>query len=55
MEKSEFSEDVNNEIDGFCTNFKTIIDKDDFIKKTIRPIIGYMIRRFYYPSFFNFD
>ena len=28
------------------------IEKNDFIKMTIDPIICYIIRRYYYPSFY---
>lgn len=49
------------EIDTFCMNFKEEIRTNNFIKKTIPAIAGYLIRRYFYPaeyfknrSFFDF-
>lgn len=49
------------EIDNFCSSFDQEIRNNYFVKKTIRPLIGYLIRRYFYPtdyfsdsSFFNF-
>lgn len=45
---------ANEEIDNFIKGFKFNIKNNLFIKYTIRPIIGYLIRRYSCPtSFFN--
>lgn len=56
--------DPTDEVDTFCKDrqFKFDIENNFFIKTTIKPILTYMIRRFYYPtdyfkdpSFFIFE
>lgn len=52
------------EIDAFCSalDINKEIKNNEFVRNTIRPIIGYLIRRYFYPthffkdqSFFIFD
>ena len=50
------------EIESFLSNFIDIINKNYFVAITIQSIVGYLIRRNFYPteyfedkSFFNFD
>lgn len=57
----QYSEEVKNEIQGFCDHFRNEIDENEFIKYTINSIVGYLIRKYFYPSnyfdnnsFFNF-
>ncbi|KAK8857623.1 hypothetical protein M9Y10_016029 [Tritrichomonas musculus] len=39
------------EIDNFCSNFNKV---NNFVKLTIRPIAGYLIQRYFYPTdYFN--
>ena len=54
--------EVNEEINNFILKFRQKIVNNEFVKITIRPIIGYLIRRFFYPtnffkdtSFFSFN
>ena len=55
--------DAKEEIQEFCLKFgKTIINSNYFVSYTINSIIGYLIRRHYFPSdyfknteFFYFD
>lgn len=53
---------MKKEIENFCFHFQSQINKSQFVKATILPISGYIIRRFFYPnyyfrdsSFFNFN
>ncbi|KAK8897482.1 hypothetical protein M9Y10_015436 [Tritrichomonas musculus] len=39
-----------NEVSSFCNHFKNEINSNSFINYTIRPMISYLIRRYYYPS-----
>lgn len=64
INKEESSTEMNAklEIENFCNFFATEIKNNKFIKQTIRPIVGFMIRRYFYPtfyfkdtSFFNFN
>lgn len=41
---------IKEEIDSFCSNFLREIRINSFVKRTIRPIICYIIRRHFYPS-----
>ncbi|KAK8839462.1 hypothetical protein M9Y10_031817 [Tritrichomonas musculus] len=61
-EDSNEEKDAKKEINNFCINFNTFIENNLFVNKTIRPIAGYLIRRYFYPSnyfsdptFFYFD
>ena len=58
LEESQAKE----ETDNFCSMFIKEVNQNDFVKLTINPILGYVIRRFFYPtkyfkdpSFFIFD
>ena len=58
---SQNEQNLREEINSFCSKFISEINKNDFVKATISPIAGYVIRRFFYPShyfsdssFFNF-
>lgn len=42
---------VRDEIINFCSNFQKVIKYNIFLKNSITPIIGYLIRRYYYPKF----
>ena len=53
---------IKEEIENFCSYFKSEILRNDFVRLTISSIACYMIRRFFYPtdyfidkSFFSFD
>ena len=46
---------AKNEIKNFCQYYQAEINKNKFIKSTISPIIGYTIRRFFYPNYFFKD
>ena len=53
---------ANEEVSNFCDNFVQIIKKNLFVQTTIKSIIGYLIRRHFYPteyfkdsSFFQFS
>ena len=54
-ENYESDNDVNQEISSFISHFKNEIQANEFVKFTIRPIIAYIIRRFFYPSNFFED
>ncbi|KAK8843652.1 hypothetical protein M9Y10_024715 [Tritrichomonas musculus] len=42
------------EIDNFSLHFLNDIQNNEFVKSTISPILGYFIRRFFYPThYFN--
>ena len=54
--------DAKEEVKKFCKQFIYEIMKNDFLNYTIKPIVGYLIRRYFYPSnyfrdksFFNFE
>lgn len=53
----DMNENVNvrDEIINFCSNFQKVIKYNIFLKNSITPIIGYLIRRYYYPKFFFKD
>lgn len=60
--KSSIDIEVNNDINTFIKHFQSYIQTNAFVKYTIRAIISYLIRRYYYPSiyfqdqsFFTFD
>ena len=41
---------MNIEINNFCNNFTQEIKTNDFVRNTIKPMIGYLIKRYYYPT-----
>ena len=42
------------EVDNFSLHFLNDIQNNEFVKSTISPILGYFIRRFFYPThYFN--
>ena len=43
------------EVLSFCEYYKKSINSNKFVKYTIRPIISYLIRRYFYPSYFFND
>ncbi|KAK8870191.1 hypothetical protein M9Y10_008068 [Tritrichomonas musculus] len=60
-ERTEEEKLAKVEIDNFCSNFTKEIDQNGFVSQTIHPIIGFLIRRYFYPtdyfenpSFFDF-
>lgn len=53
--KKSNNDEIIEEINNFTNKFRLIIKNNSFLKKTIDPIICYMIRRFYYPSNFFKD
>lgn len=60
--KSIENEMAQIEVSSFCEYFRNEIKSNKFIDYTIKPIICYLIRRYYYPSsffkdqsFFSFD
>lgn len=53
---------ASEEVSNFCNNFSCDLNNNNFVYKTIIPIAGYLIRRYFYPttyfndpSFFTFD
>ena len=64
VEEKEIKQELESkeEINYFCQNFSSVIRNNEFVKKTIHPIAGYLIRRYFCPSeyftdksFFYFD
>lgn len=60
--KTKTSTEIYEEIASFCHHFQKIIKNNSFLKYTIRPLVAYIIRRYFYPSnyfnnssFFNFE
>ena len=56
IKKSREEEEANEEINNFCSFLAVSkeIKSNFYVKLTIRPIAGYMIRRYYYPTeYFN--
>lgn len=43
------------EVKSFYEKYKNQIEKNETIKETIRPIVGFLIRRFFYPSYYFKD
>ncbi|KAK8841907.1 hypothetical protein M9Y10_026859 [Tritrichomonas musculus] len=61
-ERELFEEGAKEEIKSFCLHFSQEIKKNEFVRYTIYSIIGFIIRRHFYPtdyfkdkSFFNFN
>lgn len=61
-ESTEAENQAKQEITNFCQDFQKIIFENLFMTFTIQPIVGYLIRRYFYPceyfkdpSFFTFD
>lgn len=61
LEKTSSEKWLKEEIDNFCHDFQSEINQNEFVKATISPVAGKIIRRFFYPShyfkyssFFNF-
>lgn len=46
---------IKEEIDNFCFNFISEIKVNNFVKDTIYPLAGYIIRIFFYPTYFFED
>lgn len=46
---------ASNEVNNFCSYYLNLIETNFCIDLTIRPIMCYLIRRFYYPSYFFKD
>ena len=46
---------IKEEIDNFCFNFISEIKVNNFVKDTIYPLAGYIIRSFFYPAYFFED
>lgn len=62
IEKMEEDDCINEEIDNFCNYYRDDIRNNQLIQSTIRPIVAFMIRRYFCPSsyfkdqsFFVFD
>lgn len=43
------------EIQNFCFIFRKEINNNEFVRHTIAPIVGYLIRRFFYPTIYFQD
>lgn len=59
--QKDSKEEALEEIQKFCSSYYSEINNNQFVKKTIYPIAGYIIRRHFYPtnyfedqSFFHF-
>lgn len=50
-EQTEEENQANEEINNFLSNYQYQIKNNNFLQLTIRPVVGYLIRRFYCPSF----
>ena len=54
-EQTEEEKQANEEINNFLSYYYNKIKNNNFLQLTIRPVVGYLIRRFYCPSFFSIN
>lgn len=55
LEKTSSEKQMKEEIDNFCHEFQSEINQNVFVKATISPVAGFIIRRFLYPSHYFKD